>query len=281
MSKGPKVDEVKQLISLGKERGFLTYEELNNALPNDVVSPEHIDNIMMMFGDMDIDIIDSSEEDRYQKMGVEHEGEFEELKETEEELVEEEEKRKEIDLTPGLVGRTDDPVRLYLKEMGNVPLLSREGEIEIAKRIEEGKRKITSVAFGMPMTIKEVISYVSKLKAGKISIREIVPIDDEEFEEVSKPNDGEIEANVVSAIEKIKGHYKELLRLTERWKKAGKDLTKKRRIKLQLKDSRTKIVEKIESINIHPAITEKTLEKIKNMAIKVIATEKEITNIKR
>ncbi|MEK7306902.1 MAG: RNA polymerase sigma factor region1.1 domain-containing protein, partial [Nitrospirota bacterium] len=252
MSKGPKVDEVKQLISLGKERGFLTYEELNNALPNDVVSPEHIDNIMMMFGDMDIDIIDSSEEDRYQKMGVEHEGEFEELKETEEELVEEEEKRKEIDLTPGLVGRTDDPVRLYLKEMGNVPLLSREGEIEIAKRIEEGKRKITSVAFGMPMTIKEVISYVSKLKAGKISIREIVPIDDEEFEEVSKPNDEEIEANVVSSIEKVKGHYKELLRLTERWKKAGKDLTKKRRIKLQLKDSRTKIVEKIESINIHP-----------------------------
>lgn len=280
MSKGPKVDEVKQLISLGKERGFLTYEELNNALPNDVVSPEHIDNIMMMFGDMDIDIIDSSEEDRYQKMVVEHEGEFEELKETEEELVEEE-KRKEIDLTPGLVGRTDDPVRLYLKEMGNVPLLSREGEIEIAKRIEDGKRKITSVVFGTPMTIKEVISYVNKLKAGKISIREIVPIDDEEFEEVSKPNDEEIEANVVSAIEKVKGHYKELLRLTERWKKAGRDLTKKRRIKLQLKDSRTKIVEKIESINLHPAITEKTLEKIKNMAMEVIAIEKEITNIKR
>lgn len=281
MSKGPKVDEVKQLISLGKERGFLTYEELNNALPNDVVSPEHIDNIMMMFGDMDIDIIDSSEEDRYEKMVVEQEGEFEELKETEEELVEEDEKRKEIDLTPGLVGRTDDPVRLYLKEMGNVPLLSREGEIEIAKRIEDGKRKITSVVFGMPMTIKEVISYVNKLKAGKISIREIVPIDDEEFEEVSKPNDEEIESNVVSAIEKVKGHYKELLRLTERWKKAGKDLTKKRRIKLQLKDSRTKIVEKIESINLHPAITEKTLEKIKNMAIEVITTEKEITNIKR
>ncbi|HLF86814.1 MAG TPA: sigma-70 family RNA polymerase sigma factor, partial [Nitrospiria bacterium] len=281
MSKGPKVDEVKQLISLGKERGFLTYEELNNALPNDVVSPEHIDNIMMMFGDMDIDIIDSSEEDRYEKMVVEQEGEFEELKENEEELVEEDEKRKEIDLTPGLVGRTDDPVRLYLKEMGNVPLLSREGEIEIAKRIEDGKRKITSVVFGMPMTIKEVISYVNRLKAGKISIREIVPIDDEEFEEVSKPNDEEIEANVVSAIEKVKVYYKELLRLTERWKKAGKDLTKKRRIKLQLKDSRAKIVEKIESINIHPAITEKTLEKIKNMAIEVIATEKEITNIKR
>lgn len=280
MSKGPKTDEVKQLISLGKERGFLTYEELNNALPHDVVSPEHIDNIMMMFGDMDIDIIDSSEEERYQKMIVEREGELEELKESGEELAEEEEKGKEIDLTPGLVGRTDDPVRLYLKEMGNVPLLSREGEIEIAKRIEEGKRKVASVVFGMPMTIKEVISYANKLKTEKISIGEIIPID-EEFEEVSRPDDEEIKANIISLIDKIKGLYREFLRLTERWRKAGRDLTKKRRIKLQLKNARTEIVEKIESINLHPAITEKMLEKIKNMANEIIASEKEITHIKR
>lgn len=280
MSKGPKVDEVKQLISLGKERGFLTYEELNNALPHDVVSPEHIDNIMMMFGDMDIDIIDSSEEERYQKMGVEREGEFEELKEAEEELAEEEEKGKEIDLTPGLVGRTDDPVRLYLKEMGNVPLLSREGEIEIAKRIEDGERKVASVVFGMPMTIKEVISYSNKLKSGKINIRDIVPID-EEFEEVSKPDEEEVQANIISAIEKIKGLCKELLRLTERWKKAGRDQIKKRKIKLQIKNVRSEIVEKIESINLHPAITEKMPEKIKGMANEIITCEREITNIKR
>jgi hypothetical protein len=87
------------------------------------------------------------------------------MEEMEEELEEgEKEKEKEIDLTPGILSRTDDPVRLYLKEMGSVPLLSREGEIEIAKRIEEGKRDIASVVFAMPMTIKEMLYLGDQLK---------------------------------------------------------------------------------------------------------------------
>src|SRR3989337_481042 len=127
MSKDDKLDEVKQLISLGKEKGFLTYDELNNALPADVLSSEQLDNLMVMFGEMDIEVVDSAE------------GEIEEVEEGEElgEEFLEEEKEKEIDLTPGILSRTDDPVRLYLKEIGSVHLLSREGEIEIAKRIEK------------------------------------------------------------------------------------------------------------------------------------------------
>ena len=96
-----------------------------------------------------------------------------------------EDNEKEIDLTPGALSRTDDPVRLYLKEMGSVALLSREGEIEIAKRIEEGKRDIAFVIYGMPMTIEFILALRDQLKNGKIDVREIVPIQEteEDFEE--------------------------------------------------------------------------------------------------
>ena len=162
MPKEELLGEVKKLISIGKEKGYLTYDELNNTLPAEMVSSEQIGNLMSMFGEMDIEIVDSADGDREQKLG-ETEEPVEEVEEVEEkEEIEEEEK--EIDLTPGVLSRTDDPVRLYLKEMGSVSLLSREGEIEIAKRIEEGKNEIASVVFGMPMTIQFVLSLRDDLK---------------------------------------------------------------------------------------------------------------------
>ncbi|NIT00623.1 MAG: RNA polymerase sigma factor RpoD, partial [Candidatus Latescibacteria bacterium] len=112
MAKEEKIDEVKQLISIGKEKGFLTYEELNSTLPAEVLASEQLDNIMMMFGEMDIEVIDSAEEGRYQRVVVEPSEEMEEIEESneiDEELFAEE---KEIDLSPGILSRTDDPVRL-------------------------------------------------------------------------------------------------------------------------------------------------------------------------
>jgi len=127
MAKEELLGEVKKLISRGKEKGYLTYEELNSTLPADLVSSEQLSNLMTIFGEMDIEIVDAAEGDRAQKMADGGEA-AEEAPETEEL----EEGEKEIDLTPGVLSRTDDPVRLYLKEMGSVALLSREGEIEIA-----------------------------------------------------------------------------------------------------------------------------------------------------
>ena len=151
--------EVKKLISLGKEKGYLTYEEVNSKLPAEMVSSEQMGNLRTMFGEMDIEILDASEGDRYQKMA----GADEVVGESEEsEVLEEGEK--EIDLTPGVLSRTDDPVRLYLKEMGSVALLSREGEIEIAKRMEEGKMDMATAVYGMPMSIEYILSLRDKLK---------------------------------------------------------------------------------------------------------------------
>src|SRR5437667_240708 len=155
---------------MGKEKGFLTYRDLNTTLPADMVSSERLSSLMTMFGEMDIEIIDSPEGERYQQMMSDGESTTEEA----EEVGEAEEEEKKIDLTPGDLARTDDPVRLYLKEMGSVSLLSREGEIEIAKRIEEGKQDISTVALGMPMTIKAVFALIDQVKANKVPIREVV-----------------------------------------------------------------------------------------------------------
>jgi RNA polymerase primary sigma factor len=286
MSKDEKVDEVKQLISLGKEKGYLTYDELNNALPADMVSSEQIDNLMMMFGEMDIEIIDTPEEERYQKMMAEPEeerGEFKGLEEGEEEA-EEEEKVKEIDLTPGALSRTADPVRLYLKEMGSVPLLSREGEIEIAKKIEEGEKEVATVVFGTPMIIKDLLSLSEKVRHGKVSIREVVSAFEEEFDEegvVQEQDDAELTSRTVEAISKMRGPYRDLMKAYQRLKRAGSDPTKRRKIKAELREIKIQVAERVEQVNLHPALIEKMTGQVKALAADILHAEREITNCKR
>ena len=113
------LDEVKQLIDLGKEKGFLTYDEVNDILPPDIVSSEQIDDVMSMFGEMDIEIVDSVQKVKIPKAKLDLE--------EEEEL---EGEHEEVEFEPGTLGRTSDPVRMYLREMGSVSLLTREGEVE-------------------------------------------------------------------------------------------------------------------------------------------------------
>ena len=156
------MDEVKQLIDLGKEKGFLTYEEVNDLLPPDIVSSEQIDDVMSMFGDMDIEIVDSAQKVKIPKVKLDLEDE--------EEMEGEQE---EVEFEPGTLGRTSDPVRMYLREMGSVSLLTREGEVEIAKRIEVGERDVASVILNTPITVKEVISLGDKLRRFQMAAIEI------------------------------------------------------------------------------------------------------------
>ncbi len=147
------IEEVKQLIDLGKEKGFLTYDEVNDLLPPDIVSSEQIDDVMSMFGEMDIEIVDSAQKVKIPKIKLDLE---------EEEEIEGE--QEEMEFEPGTLGRTSDPVRMYLREMGSVSLLTREGEVEIAKRIEDGEKEVASVILNTPITVKEVISLGERLE---------------------------------------------------------------------------------------------------------------------
>jgi RNA polymerase primary sigma factor len=286
MSKDEKLDEVKQLISLGKEKGFLTYDELNNALPADVLSSEQIDNLMVMFGEMDIEVVDSGDEGRFAPI-EEAEEELEEVEEGEEvgeEFLEDaEEKEKEIDLTPGILGRTDDPVRLYLKEIGSVHLLSREGEIEIAKRIEEGKRDVSSIVFGMPMTVKEVLASGELLKQDVIRVEAIVVAfeDDLGDQEEGQRDTSALKAKVLQMLGEIRALCRDLNHVAIRWKRAGTDPVKRKKVKQAVKEAKGRLVEKMEALNLQPRVLDAVVKRLKGLAVEIDRSGREMAEIRR
>ncbi len=152
-------DEVRQLITMGKEKGYLLYEEVNDMLPSDISSSDELDDIFSMFGSMGIEVVDS--EQKYREKAEGEEG-------------------VELDLTPGALDKTNDPVRMYLREMGTVPLLTREGEVEIAKRIERGKKVVMRSISRTPMAAQEVIRLGERLQLGEITVKEVVVFNEEE-----------------------------------------------------------------------------------------------------
>jgi RNA polymerase primary sigma factor len=282
MAKQELLGEVKKLITIGKEKGFLTYDELNSTLPAEVVSSDQFGSIMAMFGEMDIEIIEAGDGDRPQKRSEGEVGEDVEDVESDSE----EENDKAIDLTPGALSRTDDPVRLYLKEMGSVALLSREGEIEIAKRIEEGKKDIASVIYGMPMTIEFVLALRDQLKNAKIDVREIVPVQEteEDFEEEQPPVERDYEELRVKTLESLNAVRKvslALKALAEKGKHVGNDPIKQKKFKKQFDAMRQQVVNKIESVNLHGVLKDRMVQRVRDLAVQIRAAEREAMSCQR
>ncbi|MGA2526829.1 MAG: RNA polymerase sigma factor RpoD [Smithellaceae bacterium] len=167
MAKELQSDEFKKLLSLGEEKGFLTYDDVNDMLPPDITSSDQIDDIIMLFGEKNIDIIDTEQGEKLMVKKPAEDVVPAKFPET-------------LALVPG-AGKTGDPVKMYLREMGLVSLLSREGEVEIAKKIEEGARETMSAIFRLAVSIKEVLNLVDKLQTGEIRIKNVVDnIEDEE-----------------------------------------------------------------------------------------------------
>src|SRR5438128_5962956 len=151
---------IKKMVVRGKERGYLTYDELNAALPQDQVSSEQIEDTMTMLSELGVNVIESEESD-------------------EPAAVEGDEADSEVrgNLDDDDIGRTDDPVRMYLREMGSVELLSREGEIAIAKRIEAGREMMIGGICENPLTIRAIIGWRDALNEGKMLLRDIIDLD--------------------------------------------------------------------------------------------------------
>jgi RNA polymerase primary sigma factor len=169
-----KYDSIRQLISMGKERGYLLYDEVNDLLPAEVHSSEEIDDVLSAFDDAGIEILEEAPAKppagaetpaRAGKGGGERSEEV------------------ELDLTPGALEKTNDPVRMYLREMGTVPLLTREGEVAIAKRIERGQLRVLKVLSRQPLIIKEVVALSEALDKGDRTIKEAIQFDDDELTE--------------------------------------------------------------------------------------------------
>ncbi len=173
-----KYDQMRQLIALGKERGYLLFDDVNDMLPPEVDSPEEINDLLSAFERYGINIYEDVSAAKAAASAAEPGETLETPKEEEAPSPE-----AELDLTPGLLERTNDPVRIYLREMGLVPLLTREGEVALAKRIERGRLVVLKTITRSPIVIKELLQIATDLRQGARSIKEIVLFDDEEMKE--------------------------------------------------------------------------------------------------
>src|SRR5271163_4091660 len=156
---------VKRLVAKGKERGYITFDELNTILPPDQNSSEQIEDLMASLSEMGIQVVESEEQEDGEAPVVAVE------------KAEEAEEEQTGNIDEASVGRTDDPVRMYLREMGSVELLSREGEIAIAKRIEAGRDMMINGLCESPLTFAAIISWHDQLKAGRMLLRDIIDLE--------------------------------------------------------------------------------------------------------
>ncbi|HVP78631.1 MAG TPA: RNA polymerase sigma factor RpoD [Thermodesulfobacteriota bacterium] len=274
MAKGGKIKEVEQLINMEGEKGFLTFDESNDVPPNDIVSSDQIDDVLMMFDEMDIDVVDD----------------LQGLKVEEEKAVEKEEEGDELDVET--FGRATDPVRMYLREMGSVSLLTREGEVEIAKRIESGKREVLSVVLNCPMAVKEVINLGSMIKTGKVEIRDITNEIDEE--ETSFEEEQIQKKQILDLVEKIRRKDEDLRELLKgkalprtKVRKQGKKKPKEvrgkqrgtKRRQEEIRKRREEILEFFNRMNLRDTQINKIVQKMKQMLNRVEKGENEIKKI--
>ncbi len=165
-------EDVDRLIETGKEKGYLTYGEVNDLLPGDITSPDDLDDLLTTINTQGIDVL--SGEGRRGRGGEDRDEEGSEASEDSD---------VELDLSPGTLEKTNDPVRMYLREMGTVPLLTREGEVEIAKRIERGQMRVMKAISRSPIVIREIAGLGEDLKRGVRNIKEVVTFDEEELTE--------------------------------------------------------------------------------------------------
>jgi len=209
MAKKTSIEEVQQLIDLGKEKGFLTYEEVNDILPADMVSSEQIDDVMSMFGEMDIEVVDSE-----QKATAAKEKQQDSSSDDSDD---------EPEFDTDVMGRTSDPVRMYLREMGQVSLLTREGEVEIAKRIEEGEALVARVIVKTPIAFMAVVNLGDRHEKGQMSVAEITKdYDEEEGAEAEERH----RVRVVSQISELKVRYERFMALRDEVASATKTARK-------------------------------------------------------
>ena len=265
MSDDPKLEELDKLISTGKQKGYVTYEELNDALPGDLISSYQLDDIMLMFGAMDIDVVDSAKAPRP-------------LNEIEDSLDEREETVQAepgdaIDLSPGPIGRTEDPVRMYLREMGRVSLLTREGEIALAKRIEEGKEGVTRAVMSTNLAKREFQALKDGLRKARMSVRDIADISDEDYAEEKEP---ELVRGVLAGLTQVERLLREVQTLQREQRKYRPRHPKRQKLDLAVRVKQEKLFAALREMSLNPAVIDRLANRLKQMVAKVKQAEHEI-----
>jgi RNA polymerase primary sigma factor len=214
---------IKQLIAGGKEKGFLTIDEINDALPPGTANPDQMDELLGVLNEMNIEIMDTRGAIALPKAAAE------------------EEETEELDLEASIDTRTDDPVRMYLREMGHIKLLTREEEVEISKRIEEGQHEMIDVLSRSPLIARYLFNLGAKLKASKIKVQEIISGMDEDDNVIEE--ESVAVAKVLDALERARKAWDEVQRIKGRKRKTPLDKA--------LAKPRETLQEAIKSINFN------------------------------
>ena len=260
-----KYDEVRQLIAIGKEKGHLSYDEVNELLPAEITSSDELDDLFTTFGNAGIEVVESEQKYREDK-----------TRDRRSEGAEE----PSLDLTPGTLDKTNDPVRMYLREMGTVPLLTREGEVEIAKRIEQGKLAAVKSISRTPTVAKGIIFMGEQLKSRSLNIRDLVPFGgDEEL------SDERSEARARQVLKQIGSVQKALIVVQKLETKLSgilkRDRKKYRRAKWKMLRAKIALSQKIRRIDFTEAVTRRMIEPIKESVETVQLVQRELDSVSR
>jgi RNA polymerase primary sigma factor len=261
-------DEVRQLISIGKEKGFLLYEEVNEMLPADVTSSEELDDLFSTFSAAGIEVVDSEKTYRDEKL-------LDRTGEGAEEI--------ELDLTPGALDKTNDPVRMYLREMGTVPLLTREGEVEIAKRIERGKLAVIKSISRTAIITRAIMQMGEELKADERSVRELVIFNDEEI------TDEKIEhrkKQILKQVDHVNKAWIEVEKAREKLEKTARGTTtrekkKYRRVRWEWLRARVQLSRLIRKIEFTEVVKRRLIDLMKEGVESVMRLKREVDQIER
>src|SRR6516162_10860158 len=263
-----KYDEVRQLISIGKEKGYLLYDEVNELLPADITSSDELDDLFSTFGSAGIEVVDSEKTYREEKL-------LDRTGEGAEEL--------ELDLTPGALDKTNDPVRMYLREMGTVPLLTREGEVEIARRIERGKLAVIKSISRTPLIAKRIIQLGDQLDTGERTIRELVIFNDEEITDERIEQRRKQVQRQIDNVRKARAAYEKLdQKLAETPRGATtREKRKYRKAKVQAMRAQVELSQRIRDIEFTEAVKRRLIEDMKDAVESVRREQREIEAIER
>jgi RNA polymerase primary sigma factor len=267
-----KYDQVRQLIAMGKERGYLLYDEVNDILPPEVHSSEEIDDLLSTFERYGIDVY----EDLASAKAALAAADSAETVEVKEEAASDD---GDLDLTPGTLEKTNDPVRMYLREMGTVPLLTREGEVAIAKRIERGQLLVLKTISRAPLILKELLQVGEDLRNGSRSIKEIVQFDDEELTEEKIEQKTK---ETLKQIDKIAKLY--LLAMKQAAKLEKVPRSKKRpylRARHTVARTRVEMSKKVRDIDFNPLEKKRLIDKIRQTVERVHYLEREAAKLER
>jgi RNA polymerase primary sigma factor len=258
-----KYDEVRQLITVGKEKGYLLYDEINELLPSEVTSSEELDDLFNAFGSAGIEVVDSDKAYRDDK-SFDRDGAGDEP---------------ELDLTPGALDKTNDPVRMYLREMGTVPLLTREGEVAIAKRIEQGKLAVIKSISRTPTIAKAIISMGDQLRAGERTVRELIIFTDEEITDDLIEERAQHLLKQIEAVKKARLNYQKLAEKLEETPK--KDKRKYRRARWKALRARIEVSQLIRKIEFTESVKRRLVDEVKEAVDAVQRVQREVDGIER